>query len=1549
VRDLTSRAVADHDACGVGFIVRLGAAPSREVIDRALTALARLAHRGGVDADGQSGDGAGLLLPIPQEFFRASAKREGIDLPGAFGLGMAFMEKGRETEARAAIEKCSREAGLHCFGWRNVPTEALILGPRARATLPLIRQCFFGSSDSTSDLERPLFLLRKRMETTASGGIYFSSLSSRTVVYKGLLAPLQLREFYPDLDHPDFQATFAIFHQRYSTNTRPTWRLAQPFRFVAHNGEINTIGANRRWMRAREAHLRQELGAGAWFHALEDGVSDSASFDNALEILLHRGYGVAGGMLRLVPPAWESPRRGGSLDPLLRHFFEREAREQEPWDGPAALVFSDGRFVGAKLDRNGLRPLRYTLTTNGLLVLGSEAGLADFAGEPIRERQRLGPGEMLVVDAAAGAIYRGKEMAGLLASPTANESAVAVVRVKPSKRFPRDKAGKTPEPKRAAAALGWTEDQFRLLFQPLGIEGKEATWSMGDDAPPAFISAARRPLWDYCKQRFAQVTNPPIDPLREAHVMSLDVYVGRDTVLDSPVLDARQMRQLETRLFGARRIDFTFECAGGVNSALAALDRIRAEAVAVARGKPALVVLSDRGIAPNRAALPALLACSAAWKELVQADASGVPLVVESGQVIETHHIALLIAAGASAVFPYLALEMSEGLKSGGAPKYRAAVETGLRKVLARMGISTIASYRNSHLFEVVGLDEETCFEFFEDASAVLGGKTLSEILEDALDRHTNAFGSRAPEMNDAGLYRFRQTGERHSNSPELVRRMHRYIKSPTAESYRAFAELAESREAVAIRDVLEVAPGKAIPLESVEPEAEILSRFSTQAMSLGALGPEAHRTLAIGMNRLGARSNTGEGGEDPDVYRLAPEANNRVKQIASARFGVTAEYLVRADELEIKMAQGSKPGEGGQLPAAKVNSYIARLRHAVPGMSLISPPPHHDIYSIEDLAQLIYDLRAINPSARIGVKLVSGAGVGIIAAGVAKAGADVITISGFDGGTGASPLTSIKNTGLPWEVGLREVHRALVMTGFRRRVRLRVDGGLKFGRDVIIAALLGADEFGFGTAALLAIGCVMARQCHLNTCPAGIATQDEFMRTRFVGSPEMVMSYFRGVAGEVRQRLAALGARSLDEITGAVNHLKPRTDSLSRPVNGLLDPTPLPPMKTSEMTRDAVGVHGELIRRVSGFVLTNPEPKDVSGFVPESSESKRGAPLDPPSARSPIFSIANSDRAVGAHLSGQILRGTSFQGLEDQTIDCEFRGVAGQSFGAFLISGLRFRLRGEANDYVGKSLSGGTIAISAGAEASRRGDVLAGNTVLYGATSGELYIAGRAGERFAVRNSGALAIVEGVGQHGCEYMTAGIVIILGPVGVNLGSGMTGGLVYTLRRSLGRGNYHREFVRCGGLDDPSTNFLAARSTRAMGVASRRGVIDDDQEETWLRRVLDEHVLLTGSPRARRLLNSDAPLPLVRLEPRHLPCPIAQTWAPIINRLEQQEIIDPRVPAPVQAHHLLSPVAATKGAQDGVPARVTLDAAAHSAGSAHAADSVRVHAIAKPAC
>jgi glutamate synthase domain-containing protein 2/glutamate synthase domain-containing protein 1/glutamate synthase domain-containing protein 3 len=1436
----------DHDACGVGFIAQLGGPASHAVVERGLEALQRLAHRGGVDADGRSGDGAGLLVSLPKAFFRKTARAHGIVLPEQFGVGMVFLQRGQENQAIDAIAAAVTKFDLALLGWRTVPTDPSILGPRSRDSLPVVRQVFVAPSGKSSspnssgresfDLELQLFRLRQELETVSHSG-YYCSLSSRTIVYKGLLTPEQLAPFYLDLNDAEFESAFVVFHQRYSTNTQPSWSLAQPFRFVAHNGEINTISSNRRWFLAREARLRSQLGLPQNSRLLQPGMSDSASFDNALEAFVRSGSSIAESALRLVPPAWEHDEH---LDRGLRQFLAASAVQQEPWDGPAALIFSDGHFIGAKLDRNGLRPLRYTLTSDGLLIVGSEVGITDLSDKQVIERQRLGPGEMLIADPASGTFFRPNDVASLVRTCDTPQPAIAMISA-------QDKAAPAAlDCNRLMAAFGWTEDQFRMLFRPLVELGQEALWSMGDDAPPALLSNLPRPLWDYCKQRFAQVTNPPIDPLRESHVMSLDIYLGERAKLESPLLDAGQIDALAVALPTITGIDFSFEAAGGIVAARRALSRVRQEASrAAAEGEP--ILLSDRAVNHERAALPALLAVSCAWQAVTQAGAWNLPLIVETGQVIDTHHVALLVAAGASAVHPYLALSLAarsdvDGHPNGAA-RYRVAIEKGLRKVLARMGISTMSSYRNSQIFETIGLDAAVCDEFFEDAGRVLSGTSLDDLLEDCIACHTAGFGSDAAEFRDAGLYRFRRNGELHASSPELVRRMHRYIKSPTSENHAAFAALSEERKDVAVRDLLEIRPAQPLPLDEVESEVSLLSRFSTQAMSLGAISPEAHQTLAIAMNRLGGRSNTGEGGEDPSIYYERPQANNRVKQVASARFGVTAEYLVHADEIEIKMAQGSKPGEGGQLPSAKVTPYIARLRHAIPGTSLISPPPHHDIYSIEDLAQLIYDLRAVNPNARIGVKLVSSSGVGVIATGVAKAGADVITISGHDGGTGASPLTSIKNTGLPWEVGLRDAHTALVRAGLRARVRLRVDGGFKFARDVVVAALLGAEEFGFGTAALLAIGCVMARQCHLNTCPVGIATQDEALRARFAGNPEMVETFFRALADDVRQLMAGMGAKSIDEILGAVDRLRPRSADVEASVSSLLQPILYPPAQFPCPHEDSSALHVELNRVVDDLESLSTHPYR--------------------------FEITSEDRAVGAHFSGEVLRrlGSSFGAstLQMNGVDCEFVGTAGQSFGAFLISGANFRLSGEANDYVGKGLCGGSIAISAQSEASERGDVLVGNTVLYGATAGELFVAGRAGERFAVRNSGALAVVEGVGRHGCEYMTAGIVLILGPAGANLGAGMTGGLAYLLRE---------------GVDDYFNDD-------AMNRESVRFATLEPQEEHWLRRILRRHRKLTGSPRAANLLSCSA-LPLLRIEPAEPPCSIQDAWASILARLATEE-------------------------------------------------------------
>jgi glutamate synthase (ferredoxin) len=1407
----------DHDACGTGFIVKLDGAETHEVVNRALVALQRLSHRGGVDADASSGDGAGLLTAIPRRIISHAARNLRVPLPRIFGLGMLFIQPGEEGRVQGEIAKLAAAMELRCLGWRPVPTNLSVVGARAAETAPSVWQCFVAATHAP-DIERQLFLFRKRAEAELSDAAYFCSLSSRTVVYKGLLAPWQLPEFYADLRDREFETQFAIFHQRFSTNTQPTWRLAQPFRVLAHNGEINTITGNRRWMTAREQEIRSRLNAGLWFHALESNVSDSASLDNAIELLAQQGESMNDALLSLVPPAVGANSR---LEPQLAEKIETAACEYEPWDGPAALVFSDGQTLGAKLDRNGLRPMRYTRTSTGWLVAGSETGLADFDEKHVIERQRLGPGEALLVDIASGRVFpRGACVAETKGS---KRSAMS----KPLRRLLSGTDGaiaNVADPRRVAAALGWSGDQIDFLLQPLA-QGKEPVYSMGDDAPPAFLSKMRRTLWDYCKQRFAQVTNPPIDPLREAHVMSLDARIGPDCIADSPLVDGRQMRALEESFTDPQRLDITFNAAPGVTGALQALERIRKEVQWSPGPAPSLVIVSDRGVDERRLALPVLLAVAAIWKEMVQGGHFRVPLVVETAQVIETHHVALLLAVGATAVQPYLAQQLAEEQVEGGARNHGNAINAGLRKVMSRMGISTLASYRNGQLFEVIGLDEQICEEFFESAPHWAEAVTLQELLGDYQFNHATAFQPDFKAPADAGLYRFRKQGEKHATSADLLRKLHAHIKNPDAAHYSEFESLAVTREPVAIRDLLEFVPAEAGPRDSVEPEAEIVKRFSVQAMSVGAISPEAHRTLALAMNELGARSNTGEGGEDPEIYLHMPEAACRIKQVASARFGVTAEYLVNAQEIEIKIAQGSKPGEGGQLPASKVTAYIARLRHAVPGMALISPPPHHDIYSIEDLEQLIHDLRQINPAARIGVKLVAGAGVGIIAAGVAKAGADVITISGFDGGTGASPLSSIKNTGLPWEFGLRDAHKTLIKAGLRQNVRLRVDGGMKFARDVVTAALLGADEFGFGTAALLAMGCVMARQCHLNTCPVGIATQDESLRTRFAGRPEMVKDYFRAVATETRVLLGRLGARSLAELTGHTELLQPRNQEAHPWVRGLLETTARVP--------DAIP-RGNPRRELSRRLLEL---------------SKTAGRITPP-----VFRIVNADRSIGAELTGERLRQRSITPLA-----LHFQGTAGQSFGAFLGAGLSFHLGGAANDYVAKGLSGGTVAITAGSEASRRGDVLAGNTVLYGATSGELYMAGQAGERFAVRNSGAISVVEGAGDHACEYMTGGVVVILGPTGINLGSGMTGGLTYLLGDHSGLDSCNADFVRL------------ATCTSA--------------EERAVRQLLIRHWILTRSPKAILLLESGRPLPLTRIQPLVLPCPVEDTWKPVLQRLE----------------------------------------------------------------
>ena len=1397
----------DHDACGTGFVARLGGPPSHEIIKIALQALERLSHRGGVDADGASGDGAGILSSLPVSFLRARAAEHQISFGELFGVGMLFVPPTRVADAQHAVAEAIGRGKLRLAGWRKVPVNPNALGRRAFETMPEIWQFFIEPApvktppaDAAAKFERSLALLRKRAEGLLPERCYIASLSSRTIVYKGLLTPWQFPHFYEDLRSPEFVAHFAIFHQRYSTNTEPSWQLAQPFRYVAHNGEINTIVSNRRWLRAREREVRRRIGVGQWFRLLEEYVSDSASFDNALELKLLEGKSVETAMLTLVPTAFAGD---SFLSADVRCTLEVLSREGEPWDGPAAMVFSDGLSVGAKLDRNGLRPMRYLVTHDGLVIAGSETGLADLEESRIAERSRLGPGEMIVASPREGTLLRWRELLKSVTAQVRRNGHTVPSMLQLAAHSPLHAIA---EPRRLAGASGWTDDQYKILFRPL-LTGKEADWSMGDDAPPAFLSAFTRPLWDYCKQRFAQVTNPPIDPLREAHVMSLEVSLGKSHCLPGPVLCAAELASLCAAIPALQVVDTSFPASQGVSGARRCLTQYLTTPLS-SGARPGLLLLSDRNVSRDRAPLPILLAAAKLWKTAIRQGFADVPLIVESAQVFDTHHVAMLLAAGANAVAPYLAEEFAEAEEPGGFKKVRAALHSGLRKVLARMGISTLASYRNSQLFEVLGLDESICHEYFEDAGRYPGTKSLIQLLQDYLKMHAAAYAAEAEELPDFGLYRFRKGGELHASSPELIRRLHAHVRKPQSENYSAVEQLANASGPVFLRDLLEMLAEQRVPLDEVESPESILKRFSTQAMSLGSLSPEAHKTLTLAMNQLGGRSNTGEGGEDPDLYAVHG-ASCKVKQVASGRFGVTAEYLVRAEELEIKMAQGSKPGEGGQLPARKVTQYIARIRHATPGTPLISPPPHHDIYSIEDLAQLIHDLRAVNPQARIGVKLVSGTGIGVIAAGVAKAGANVITISGHNGGTGSSPLTSIKNTGLPWEIGLRDTHETLLRAGLRSRVSLRVDGGMRFARDILIAAILGADEFGFGTAALLAIGCVMARQCHLNTCPVGIATQDEALRMRFNGKPEMVAAYFRSLAAEIRRNLAELGVRSLTELRGWYDRLETKTGMDALMVIPASKPARVMPQQT-------------------------PVPESSGGEVEELFQQAESAHTHP-------TAIYNFHRSIGSHLSGERMR-LRLQQPGAPPVVHEFQGSAGQSFGAFLSDGLVLNLYGEANDYVGKGLSGGTIVIRASHNASKRGDVLAGNTVLYGATSGRLFISGQAGERFAVRNSGAIAVVEGVGQHGCEYMTGGIAAILGPVGLNFGSGMTGGLAYILR---------------GEAD----NVLNSEFVRAQEL--------EMDEESCLRALIETHWEHTGSPRAARFLAQPGLSNFVRVQPLHL--------------------------------------------------------------------------------
>ena len=1421
----------EHDSCGVGFIADLSGRPSHRVLDLALESVIDLTHRGAVDADAMTGDGAGVLTQVPRRLFAREAARlgHGDVEPDDIGVAMVFLpHDGPEGSARcqSIIERVIARHGLHWIGWRKVPVQSEVLGEKASTTQPDIRQLLLGRPLGASDLEfeRTLYLARKEIERRVAnegiGSFYVPSMSHRTIVYKGLFVAPQLRDFYLDFRDPTFETALALFHQRYSTNTFPTWPLAQPFRQLAHNGEINTLQGNRNWMAAREA----ELASPAWRERVEwlkpicvSGGSDSASLDNALEAIELSGRDILHAMMLLVPEAWENMP---DMDPTRRAFYEYHAALTEPWDGPAALTFTNGTTVAATLDRNGLRPARYQVLRDGLVVMASEVGVIAVDDADVVEKGRLGPGEMIAVDTEHRELMRNDQIKDRVARrrPYGEWVAQHMMRLDVASAPSGEQNGHEPGdqaliPEEALPqlwrAFGYTAEDLQFCIEAMGADGKDAVWSMGDDTPLAVLSRWSRPLYNYFRQRFAQVTNPPIDSMREALVMSLDTYVGRrrnlfDETEDharlvhlrSPILLDHEAARLRTGYLRPRVLSTVVPVGDGATGLRSALDRLRAEAVAAVEDGVELLILSDKAVDDTHMPIPGLLALGAIHHHLIREELRmRCDLVVETGDAWDIHHFACLLGYGAAAVYPYLALasvrrlvrdrRFNEATPNELMDHFRKAVDQGLLKIMSKMGISTISSYRGAQIFEAVGIAQDLTDACFTGTPSPVGGIGLAEIAADALRRHAEAWplpdASEAPakptdgraqwRLPNRGFVRFRREGEYHGYNRLVVQMLQQAAMTGDPDDYRRYTSLVYDRPPSALRDLLAFRSDRpAIPVEQVEPASEIVKRFNTTAMSLGALSPEAHRTLAIAMNRLGARSNTGEGGEDPDWWTPLPNgdwANSKIKQVASARFGVTPQYLSLAEELEIKMAQGSKPGEGGQIPAHKVTKLIARLRHAIPGIPLFSPPPHHDIYSIEDLAQLIYDLKVANPRARVGVKLVAETGVGTIAAGVAKAYADYVLISGHDGGTGASPLSSIKHAGVPWEIGLSETQQVLVMNDLRGRIRVRTDGGLKTGRDLVVAALLGAEEYGFGTAAVVAIGCDMARQCHLNTCPTGVATQREDLRAKFQGTPDMVINYLMLVATEVRDILASLGYRSVAEIVGRTNLLR------QRHLDGHVQ---VPSLDLSEVLQQ-LDPEGTRPRRCL-------QARNDRGDTPLDDQLLRDAAPAIESGQ-PVehrYPIRNHHRTVGARLSGAIAARYGDTGLPPGTVRLHFAGTAGQSFGAFLSPGLQLTLIGEANDYVGKGMGGGEVVIRPADRASFAAgeNTIVGNTVLYGATSGVLFVAGQTGERFAVRNSGALAVVEGVGDHCCEYMTGGTVVVLGKTGRNFAAGMSHGVAYVL-------------------------------------------------------------------------------------------------------------------------------------------------------------------------
>ena len=1443
----------EHDACGVGMIVNVHGNKSHELVDAALKVLENMKHRGAEGADNKTGDGAGIMLQIPHEFILL----QGIPVPekGKYGTGLIFLPKD-EGEQQAiwsvVIEEVERE-GLVLMHLRSVPVRSEILGKEARATEPAVKQIFItmGESVRQEDLERKLYLVRKKIERRVKHkDFYVVSLSSQRIVYKGMLTSMQLREYYPDLTQPYFTSGLAVVHSRFSTNTFPTWSLAQPFRLLAHNGEINTIRGNRAWMEAREAVLSTPVlgDVKAISPIVQPGMSDSASLDNVLEFLVMSGLSLPHAMSMLVP---ESFNDKNPISEDLKAFYEYHSILMEPWDGPAALLFSDGRYAGGMLDRNGLRPARYLITRGDMMVVASEAGVIGFEPSDIKEKGRLEPGKLIFVDTQEGRIYYDAEIKEQLAKARPYREWLSAGRIE----LDTLKSGRKVEADVAdydvnLRAFGFTREDVERTIAPMCVNGSEPIASMGNDTPLAVLSQRPQILFNYFRQQFAQVTNPAIDPIREELVMSLTEYIGavgmnilvpnethcKMVRLPHPILNNRQLDLLcniRYKGFKTVKIPMLFEVARGEAGMREALASMCKQAEQSVLDGVNYIILSDRGVDATHAAIPSLLAVSAVHHHLISVQKRvETALVVESGEIREVMHAALLLGYGASAINPYMAFAVIGHLVKNGdvqmnyetaEKNYVKSLCKGLYKVMSKMGISTIRSYRGAKIFEAIGLSEEVLRRYFGTQVSTVGGATLADIARDYVRLHDEALAyskdaNRQPLLPHVGLFSYRKDGEKHAWNPETIATLQLATRLGSYKKFKEFTALVDNKPApIFLRDFFAFKQNP-IDIEQVEPVEEIVKHFVTGAMSFGAISKEAHEALALAMNKLGARSNTGEGGEDSERFHDTFDGISlcsKTKQIASGRFGVTTEYLVNAEEIQIKVAQGAKPGEGGQLPGYKVNEIIARTRHSIPGISLISPPPHHDIYSIEDLAQLIYDLKNVNPHAAVSVKLVAESGVGTIAAGVAKAKADLIVISGAEGGTGASPASSMRYAGISPEIGLSETQQTLVLNGLRSQVRLQTDGQLKTGHDVIAMALLGAEEFAFGTGALIVLGCVMMRKCHTNACPVGVATQDPVLREHFRGRYEYVVNYFRFLAQEVREYLAQMGFRSLNDIIGRTDLIRIKSAEPGTKAAGLDF------SRLLHRDAEAAGLRhsGEWVRPVGCA-----KDDEIIRAAHDAIENVREVSLE--------YAISNTDRAVGAMLSGAVAAKYGQDGLPDDTIQVKFKGSAGQSFGAFLTHGISFKLEGEANDYLGKGLSGGRIAVM---PPVRRGfsaedNTIAGNTLLYGATSGEAYINGRVGERFAVRNSGAIAVVEGAGDHCCEYMTGGRVVVLGQTGSNFAAGMSGGVAYVW--------------------DKNHTFDYFCNMEMVELS----LLEDSASRKELHELIRQHYLYTGSALARQMLD-----------------------------------------------------------------------------------------------